>query len=292
MDREKEAYIESQIARMLQTNTGNIILLGVGLFILIGIVDYVATPENFRLFMFYRLGIALILILLYFVNRYKCSKGHQYFVILTATTLSAITIELMILKLGGHTSSYYAGMNLLIICAVVLIPFSLSISLVAVGLIYAIYLGPIFIFDDITDIRAFVTHNGFMISTFIIALTWRMLSYRSMMNELSLQYDLAKEKMRLERYSTRLEDIVAEKTKELSISEQRYRALFDNANDGIAVLDRTGMIVNVNHRFCELPRLRTRRAPGGALQASGGRGQTGRDRGQVKEDTGRRTYCL
>lgn len=252
MDREKEAYIEAQIAQMLQTSTGNIILLGAGLFILIGIIDYFATPENFSLFMRYRFGIAAILLILYAVNKYRRSRRHQYFVILTATVLSAITIELMILRLGGHTSSYYAGLNLLVICAVVLIPFSLSISLVAVGLIYAIYLIPIFIYDTITDIRAFATHNGFMISTFIIAFTWRMLSHRSMMNELSLQYDLSREKMKLERYSTRLEDLVAEKTKELSISEQRYRALFDNANDGIAVLDRNGVIVNVNHRFCEL----------------------------------------
>ena len=53
-------------------------------------------------------------------------------------------------------------------------------------------------------------------------------------------------------YSDSLKDQVAEKTGELKISELKYRALFDNANDGIAVLDRTGVITDANVRFCEL----------------------------------------
>lgn len=252
MDRQKEAYLEAQTARVLQTSTGNIILLGAALFIFIGAIDFFATPENFPRFMVYRFAIAGFLLLLYPINKYKQGKFYQYTIILVAAAFSAATIELMILRLGGHTSSYYAGLNLLIICAVVLIPFSLSVSLIASALIYAIYLVPIFMLDTIVDTRTFITHNGFMISTFIIAFTWRLLSHRSMLNELSLQYDLAQEKLKLEKYSTRLEDLIAEKTKELSISEQRYRALFDYANDGIAVLDRNGIMVNVNHRFCEL----------------------------------------
>ncbi|HXX53606.1 MAG TPA: PAS domain S-box protein, partial [Thermodesulfovibrionales bacterium] len=40
--------------------------------------------------------------------------------------------------------------------------------------------------------------------------------------------------------------------KERRISEQRYRALFDNANDGIAVVDSNGIIINANQKFGEL----------------------------------------
>ncbi|NJD57444.1 MAG: PAS domain S-box protein, partial [Nitrospirae bacterium] len=49
-----------------------------------------------------------------------------------------------------------------------------------------------------------------------------------------------------------LEELVAQRTKELAVSEQKFRGLFDNASDGVAVYDRNGIIVNVNSRFCEL----------------------------------------
>ncbi len=38
----------------------------------------------------------------------------------------------------------------------------------------------------------------------------------------------------------------------MSVSEQRFRALFDNANDGVVVLDKNGIIINMNNKFCEL----------------------------------------
>ncbi len=38
----------------------------------------------------------------------------------------------------------------------------------------------------------------------------------------------------------------------MTISEQKYRALFDNATDGIAVLDRNGNITDVNQQFSAL----------------------------------------
>jgi PAS domain S-box-containing protein len=53
-------------------------------------------------------------------------------------------------------------------------------------------------------------------------------------------------------YSHKLEDLVEERTKELSVSEKWHRSLFDNATDAIIVLDSKGLIVNVNKRTCEL----------------------------------------
>ncbi|NWF75598.1 MAG: PAS domain S-box protein, partial [Nitrospirae bacterium] len=70
--------------------------------------------------------------------------------------------------------------------------------------------------------------------------------------ELSLQYELNQEKQKLEQYSSHLEELVKERTKELSISEKWHRSIFDNATDGIIVLDKNGIIVNVNKKACEL----------------------------------------
>jgi len=252
MDSGKTSYVDQHVTQLLHRRIGNILVLGAILFLLLGIMDYWVVPAFFPQFFRYRLIISVILIVLYLLNKIKKNRGYHYSIILTGTTLSAATIEVMVLALGGHSSNYYAGMNLLIICVIALIPFNMTVSVVGAGIIYAVYLVPILLFDTIHETRLFVSNNAFIIATFIIALTWRILSQRSMLNELSLQYDLEKEKSKLQVYSTKLEDLVAEKTQELTISEQRYRALFDNANDGIAVLDAKGTMVNVNRRFCEL----------------------------------------
>ncbi len=249
---EKDFYIDRQIAAKLQFWIKIFVVLAIILFLFLGAMDFFATPENFKQFTRYRLGICTILLVLYYLNTLKRVKAYQYVIITSIIVLSAITVELMILQLGGHRSSYYVGMNLVIVGALGLIPFNLRLSISVAVLIYAIYIFPILILDNITDARTFISNNAFMISTFCIALTWRILTHKTMLNELSLQYDLAEEKRKLEQYSTRLEDLVAEKTRELSISEQKYRALFDNANDGIAVLDPDGTMVTVNHQFSEL----------------------------------------
>jgi PAS domain S-box-containing protein len=91
---------------------------------------------------------------------------------------------------------------------------------------------------------------AFLISTFTIANVWRYLSQKSLVNELSLQYDLEQQKGQLEKYSTQLELLVQERTQELNKSEQWHRSLYENATDGIIVLDRNGIIVNTNEKAC------------------------------------------
>jgi two-component system cell cycle sensor histidine kinase/response regulator CckA len=111
---------------------------------------------------------------------------------------------------------------------------------------------PILFMDKITNIQAFINNNTFLLSTSIIALIWRYLSQRSLINELNLQYELDKDKKELETYSTKLEDMVAKRTEELSISEKWHRSIFDNATDGIMVLNKNGAIMNVNQKACEI----------------------------------------
>jgi PAS domain S-box-containing protein len=249
---DKTTYIQEQISKQLQLWIARALILGAVLFPLLGIMDYFATPDNFKQFLLYRFGASFILTLLYYLNNLKMNKNYQYMIVIIAMISSAITIELMILSFGGHISSYYAGMNLVIIAVLGLLPFNQSLSIYLSVVIYAIYIIPILLLDRITNLPFFITSNAFIFATFAIALTWRILSHRSMLNELSLQYDLEEEKRKLENYSIHLEDKVVQRTKELSASEERYRALFDNANDGIAVLDRSGVIINVNRKFCEM----------------------------------------
>lgn len=252
MNTQKERYIESQVAKLTQSWINSILILGAVLFMLLGIMDFFATPENFNKFIVYRVIISLLLILLYFLNRHKININYQYTIIMIGTALSALTIEMMILSFGGHKSSYYAGMNLLIICVLGFVPFRLPFTLLGITIVYSIYLFPILLFDKITDWPYFISSNAFMISTFTIALVWRLLSQKSMISELALQYNLDNEKHKLEEYSLHLADLVQERTRELGRSEIMLKTLFENANDGIMIMDRNGTILNVNQKASEI----------------------------------------
>ncbi|NTV53844.1 MAG: PAS domain S-box protein [Syntrophaceae bacterium] len=72
------------------------------------------------------------------------------------------------------------------------------------------------------------------------------------MQNISLQYDLEEQKKHLEVYALQLKSMVEERTQELSKSNQWHQALFDNATDGIMVLDQNGIIMNANDRAAEM----------------------------------------
>jgi len=249
---EKSIYLEEQFLKQSQFWINRLLILGIILFLMLGFMDYFVTPENFRRFLVYRLGISAILAFLCYLNNLKRSKYYQYIIITAIVTLPAATIELMVLSLGGHKSLYYAGMNLLIIAVLGTIPFNQSLAILLAVIIYVIYIVPILLLDKITDFPYFLASNFFIFATFAITFAWRILIHKSILNELSLKYDLEEGKNKLEEYSGNLEGLVVKRTMELSASEQRHRELFENANDGIAVIDKNGTIVDVNKRFCDI----------------------------------------
>jgi PAS domain S-box-containing protein len=161
-------------------------------------------------------------------------------------------VELMIFSFGGHQSIYYAGMIIVLVFILGFVPLSLRMTLLAFSSVYAIYFVPIMLFDNITNVRVFINNNVFLMAFVFGGFAWRYYNNQILTKKLSLEYDLSKEKEQLKVYSTQLEELVQERTKELAISEKWHRSIFDNATDGIMVLDKNGVIMNVNQKACEI----------------------------------------
>ena len=249
---EKERFVRERIDKLIQFWTGWALFFGALYFILLSILDYVATPENFSQFIKFRFLGAFIFTLLLILNRKRPSRRHQIVLIYLGVTVSSIIIEYMILHFGGHSSTYYAGLFILVMVVVGFIPLDLKDSLYITLIALSIYVIPIIFFDSTLKYNYFSMPLAFLISTFTIANVWRYLSQKSLVNELSLQYDLEQQKGQLEKYSTQLELLVQERTQELNKSEQWHRSLYENATEGIIVLDRNGIIVNANDKVCEM----------------------------------------
>jgi len=159
----------------------------------------------------------------------------------------------MVLTFGGHQSSYYAGMIIVAVFSLGFLPlFSIKITILLASLIYSIYLFPILILDNITNLRLFLNNTIFLFTIITISIAWRYYNDKLLTDKLSLEYDLSKDKEKLESYSLQLQVMVEERTKELHESEQWHRSLFENATDGIIVLDKNSIIVNANDKACEM----------------------------------------
>jgi PAS domain S-box-containing protein len=252
----KQDYIQEQLLGLTYYRVFVIFTLGAFLFILFGVLDYFVTPENFSRFFLLRSVVAVNLLILSFlnwaINRRKIRKIHLNALIIVATIFTAGSIELMILTLGGHNTIYYAGLNLVVICVMGLVPLNIVMSSICVAMIYLIYFVPIMVMDDITDVATFINNNFFLVSTLIIALVWRALDQRNLIRSLGLQYETNRDKEMLSNYSDNLEHLVEERTKELNKSEQMLRALFEHANDGIIIMDEKGNIISANRKACEI----------------------------------------
>ena len=248
----REEYIRSNLDMLLYHWSNIATKVGSYVIISLIILDYFVTPSNFKTFLLYRIFAAGSIYSIYLFNRQKVDRNRQNVMTILAGIAVCTMVALMIAKIGGHQSPYFAGIMLSVVYVIGLIPLSVNISIIASTLMYVIFLIPILIYDTISNPSYFINANIFILSVIFSLILLRYLHSQRLLSEVGLQYDLDQQKEQLEKYSTQLEELVQERTKDLSISEQRFRALFDNANDGVVVLDKDGVIINMNNKFCEL----------------------------------------
>ncbi len=255
---EKRQYIDSYINKLFALWLYQASAWGAIIFILLAALDYVAATPYFRLFLVYRVAIAAILLIIAFVSkrfppeRVSVHRALGYL----AIAASAATIELMILKLGGHASPYYAGMILLGICVIGFIPAMMPFHVISALLIYGIYFLPIAMTDTITDVRTFFTSNAFIIASLVSALMLRYFGENDLKRELGLKRELELQQSILEQQVNertaqlqatviRLEKEIAERTRAehaLQAINERLNAILQASPAAIVTLTPEGIV--------------------------------------------------
>ncbi len=251
-DSKKEHYIERELYATAASLAPTLIIIGGVIDLSLSLLDYLVTPENFLPFLTYRLIAVFLMVTLYILLKLK--KGYPFllFSVISATIITSLMVELMILSFGGHQSIYYAGMIIVLAFVLGFLPISVKLAVAVAIVVYSIYLVPILIFDKIVNVRIFINNNIFLLAAALGGISWRYVSQKLLVKNLSLQFDLEQQKKQLEVYSLQLQGMVEERIKKLHESEQWHRSLFENATDGIIVLDKNSIIVNANDKACEM----------------------------------------
>ncbi len=261
---DRQAYIQKQLDELFLLWFRRTLLVGISLFILFSILDYVYTPVNFQLFFLYRIIISSLLFAIYLIFWKIENIRVNYALAYLAVFSSAVILELMVLDTGGFNTPYYAAFFILAFCVFGFVTARYSFYVVSAVGVYLIYLVPTLSatgISDVNDYRFFFTHNFFLIAGLGTLLLARFLNHKRLLNELGLQYDLEKNRADLEQQvgerTTALADTV--KTLEQEIIERQHfetqlrkascdwRSTFDATTDIMMMLDSRFTIIKANH---------------------------------------------
>jgi two-component system cell cycle sensor histidine kinase/response regulator CckA len=246
---DKIKFIENNVRKLLR-KTSLILCLGAAtIFLCLSALDYVSTPENFITFLRYRIIIAtFFLVLFVIVKKHDFSSKLAYEgIIFMGICLSAITVELMILKTGGHVSPYYVGIGLCGIWGISFLPVKFGPSLAVLLAIYGLYVLPIVVTEPIVDYRTFLTANILLLSLLSSSLVLQYFHFKRLMSELGLRYDLEQHKLDLEMQvndgTDKLFDSTLRLQKTVSEREQYESAVKRSSDEWRATVDATGDII-------------------------------------------------
>ncbi len=166
-------------------------MLGFTLIPVFFILDYFMLPmENLSRFAIYRGVVTGVILLQSFTirltpaSRYSILHGYFFSAIVT------LMIALMTVDLGGFSSSYYAGINLVIIATMLLIPWRLTHSIVNVALIISIYVLVNLIYPKPVAQQILVNNLYFMISTGVISVSINFVQFRLTQREFETRQEL------------------------------------------------------------------------------------------------------
>lgn len=182
-----EEYLQLITHDWLRTLT----VLGFTLIPVFFILDYFMLPaENLLRFAVYRGVVTGIILLQSFIIRLtrasRFSILHGYFFSAVVTLM----IALMTVDLGGFSSSYYAGINLVIIASMLLVPWRLTHSVINVTLIISIYVLVNLIFPRPVPQQILVNNLYFMISTGVISISINFVQFSLTQREFETRQEL------------------------------------------------------------------------------------------------------
>ena len=160
-------------------------------FLLFNILDRILYPDLFATFFFIRLtvvaGNSVIILLTFLKNSYR----HSRLLKMLAYVIYSASIIIMVHLTGGYTSPYYAGLNIVLIGFMFLLPLDGGRTIIVCIVVYSGYLAPILFLQDITDVSVFLNNNFFLTTTMVLAIASSYLSTAMHLKEFAARHNLA-----------------------------------------------------------------------------------------------------
>ncbi|MFP4425936.1 MAG: HD domain-containing phosphohydrolase [Spirochaetaceae bacterium] len=160
-------------------------------FVVFAALDYVLYPAQFQVLLLIRFAV----VLLNMAVRAALSSGFGKRYVLELAMLEylicGIAIATMVHLVGGYGSPYYAGINLVLLGFIVILPLDLTRTAIVCAIIYASYAVPILFLQEIDDYGILLNNHFFLLVTMALVLISAHLSRQIRFQEFSARFDLA-----------------------------------------------------------------------------------------------------
>jgi response regulator RpfG family c-di-GMP phosphodiesterase/signal transduction histidine kinase len=155
------------------------IVISIILYVSFLLLDWVYTPQYIKTFAIIRFSVAALEIALLIVARRVQSHRGFLRLAMIMVTADAIGIGIMIQILGGFLTSYYQGLNIIVMGMIVVIPFAFREAIILYALTWAVYAVPSFlkvlagqdpliVNGEVAELWRFVINNIFFLTSIIL----------------------------------------------------------------------------------------------------------------------------
>jgi PAS domain S-box-containing protein len=249
----KFATYEDELRDLHHRRVYYITLVGGFLTILFGVLDLIIIPDYFNDFLDYRIVVAVLSMVLLGINYLDKRRRHAAFIGFTEYLLISFVFLLIIYRLGGD-SPYYVGMIVVMTIYSTLAPLT-AVQTILSGLFIVFCYAITIQFSSSTTGIGFspeIFNNLFFVICFVfIIATQSWAESKAREKEFQLRQQELEANNKLSRHVAILEEEVKKRTLIQAATEERYRLLFDQIADDVAVLTENTTILHCNRTFKE-----------------------------------------
>lgn len=160
-------------------------------FPLFNILDYFIYPHLYFSFLAIRAVVVALSMIIFSLARTKLGKRHPRELGMLEYIICCLSISLMVHMTGDTSSPFYAGINLVLIVFLAMMPLDLKRTAIISAIVYTSYLAPMIAFRRITDFPIFMNNNFFLLATIVLVNLSAHLAAQLRFREFSARFSLA-----------------------------------------------------------------------------------------------------
>ncbi len=187
----REAF-ERELATKAERDTRNSTVIASVLFTVFGVLDVYMYPSHLRELFIIRGGVVLISAVVLAFS--FALPGDRYARRLAMVEYLACTLAIVVMVhiTEGYLSPYYAGINLVLIVFLAILPLDPLRAGIVCVVTYAAYIIPIAVIGNVTDVAVLLNNNFFFLSTVVLVVLSSHFATRLRFREFAGRYNLAR----------------------------------------------------------------------------------------------------
>lgn len=185
-----EAFKAETFQKAIRDTRLSAIVAVVG-FALFTILDFFSYRDLYVTLTVIRLVVVVCSFLVYLTMRTSFGQARPYLMAMVEYLLCGVSIVTMVHLTGGYVSAYYAGINLVLLFFIFILPLDARKTAAICSLLYAAYLVPILALQRIDRFDIFANNNFFLFTTILLVILSAHLATQMRFREFSSRYNLA-----------------------------------------------------------------------------------------------------